>query len=130
MSDPSFEVQTAMVFVMKSASVAEGRIYDNVSPAAVFPYVTLGDCQVLPDKAECIDGVEIYPSVDVWSQAIGYAETKKITKKILAVLDDKEFSVEGFDLVLFELQSVNYMRDPDGLTRHAAIRFHGILTPS
>jgi hypothetical protein len=130
MSDPSFEVQSAMVAVLKAGSVAAGRVYDNVSPATQFPYVTLGDCQVLPDKYECIDGAEIYPVVDVWSQSIGYSETKTITKKILALLDDKPLNVDGFNLIVFEVQSVNYMRDPDGLTRHAAITFHGILTPS
>jgi hypothetical protein len=130
MSDPSFEVQGAMVAVLKGGSVAAGRVYDNVSPAAQFPYVTLGDCQVLPDKYECIDGAEIYPVVDVWSQSVGYAETKTIAKKILALLDDKPLNVAGFNLIVFEVQSINYMRDPDGLTRHAAITFHGILTPS
>lgn len=132
MSDPSIELQAAIVAVLKgdSPAVVSGRVYDEVPVGADFPYVTLGDCQVLPDKAECIDGVEVYPQVDVWSREIGYGETKRIAKRILELLDDVPLTVAGFDAVVFEIQSVNYLRDPDGLTRHAAMTFHGILTPT
>jgi Protein of unknown function (DUF3168) len=131
MSDPSLELQAAIVGALKGDSppVASGRVYDAAPINGTFPYVTLGDCQVLPDKYECIDGVEVYPQIDVWSRAVGYGETKTIAKRILALLDDVPLAVAGFDTVVFELQDLRYLRDPDGLTRHAAITFHGILTP-
>lgn len=137
MSDPSLELQAALVAALKGhvgAKVAE-RVYDQVpapvppATSATFPYVTLGDCQVLPDKAGCIDGVQVYPQIDVWSRGVGYAEVKTIVKSILLVLDDQPLAVDGFNVVLFEIQSVHYLRDPDGLTRHAALTFHGMLTP-
>lgn len=132
MSDPSLELQAAIVAVLKGNSppVAGGRVYDAAPVGAIFPYVTLGDCQVLPDKAECIDGVEVYPQIDVWSRDVGYGETKRIAKSILLLLDDAPLAVTGFNTVLFQVQEVRYLRDPDGLTRHAAITFFGILTPS
>lgn len=132
MSDPSLELQGALLATLKgfSPAIAGGRVYDEPPVGPQFPYVTLGDCQVLPDKSDCIDGVEVYPQIDVWSRAPGYPETKQITKQVLAALDDQDFAVSGFNLVLFQVQSVNYLRDPDGLTRHAAITFFGILTPA
>lgn len=132
MSDPSLELQEAIVGALKaySPAIVEGRIYDDVRPDAVFPYISLGECQVLPDKAGCIDGAEVYPQIDVWSQAVGFPETKGITKLVLAALDDQALTVEDFNLVLLEMQSVNYLRDPDGQTLHAAITFHAILTPA
>jgi hypothetical protein len=134
MSDPSIELQNAIVGALKAVgalpAVIGTRVYDDVPTAATFPYISLGDCQVLPDKAECIDGVEVYPQIDVWSQKPGYGETKTITKAVLLALDDRALAVTGFDLVVFEIQSVNYLRDPDGKTRHAALTFHGILTPT
>jgi hypothetical protein len=100
-SDPSLELQAALVAALKNnigAAVAD-RVYDQV-PAPVppattptFPYVTLGDCQVLPDKAGCIDGVEVYPQIDVWSRAVGYPEVKTIVKAVLAALDDQVIAV-------------------------------------
>ncbi|MEN6535648.1 MAG: DUF3168 domain-containing protein [Bryobacteraceae bacterium] len=132
MSDPSLELQAAIVAALKgnSPSIVGGRIYDDVPAGAAFPYVSMGDCQVLPDKSGCIDGVEVYPQIDVWSRAVGYPEVKGITKEVLAVLDDQPLTVGGFNVVVFEVESVNYLRDPDGLTHHAAITFHGIITPA
>lgn len=132
MSDPSLELQAAIVAALKgnSPAVADGRVYDAAPLNGTFPYVTLGDCQVLPDKAECIDGVEVYPQIDVWSRSVGYGETKTITKQILKLLDDVPLAVAGFDTVLFQVQEVRYLRDPDGMTRHAAITFFGIFTPA
>lgn len=131
MSDPSLPLQAALFTALKGniGQAVGSRIYDeppaNTPPQ--FPYVTLGDCQVLPDKADCIDGVEAFPIIDVWSRKVGYAETKTITAAIVDQLDDKELSVTGFQVIVFELQSVQYLRDPDGLTRHASITFRSLM---
>ncbi len=132
MSDPSLELQAALVATLKGVSpqIAGGRIYDQAPELPEFPYVTLGDCQVLPDKAGCIDGVEVYPQIDIWSRAVGYPEIKAIAAAVKAVLDDQPLSVDGFAVVVFEHQSTHYLRDPDGLTRHAAIVFRGLIQPS
>lgn len=134
MSDPSLELQGALVAALKATgalpSVVGGRVYDAVPANAAFPYLSLGDCQVLPDKSGCIDGAEVYPQIDVWSRAVGYPEVKTIAKAVLLKLDDQPLVVAGFNVVVFEVQGVQYLRDPDGLTRHAAITLHGILTPA
>lgn len=134
MSDPSLEVQAAIVTALKAAgalpTVIGQRVYDAAPANAVFPYITLGDCQVLPDKADCIDGAELILQVDVWSRATGYPETKTIAKAVLAKLDDQPISVAGQDIVVFEHQSTQYLRDPDGLTRHAAITFRSFAYPT
>lgn len=132
MSDPSLELQKAIVTALKgySPSLVGGRVYDDVPPAATFPYISLGDGQVLPDKADCIDGSEVFIQVDVWTQTIGYPEAKRIVKQVLSILDDNEdLGVEGYHTVVFEIQDVRYLRDPDGKTRHAAMTFHGLLQP-
>jgi len=134
MSDPSLELQQAMVAVLKTPgalpAAVGGRVYDDVPLTAAYPYISLGDIQVLPDKAECIDGTEVFPQVDIWSRGPGYPEAKAIAKAVLLALDDQGIQVEGFNTVVFEVQSINYLRDPDGKTRHAAITFRGLLTPS
>lgn len=132
MSDPSYELQDAIVRALKGDSppLAGNRIYDAVPTSPTFPYVSLGECQVLPDKSSCIDGAEVYPQIDVWSRSVGFGEVKTITKEILHLLDDVILTLSGFNVVVFEFQGVQYLRDPDGLTRHAAITFHGIITPA
>lgn len=132
MSDPSLEIQQAIIATL-SGNVGEAvgdRVYDEPPVNPVFPYITLGDCQVLPDKSECIDGAIAYPIVHVWSQDPGFTETKTITKAVLALLDDQPMTIPGFDVIVFEVEDIHYLRDPDGLSRHAPITFHAIITPA
>jgi hypothetical protein len=137
-SDPSLPLQAALVLALSGNIGAEvgTRVYDQVpdpvppATTATFPYVTLGDCQVLPDKAECIDGSEVYPQIDVWSRDVGYPQVKRIAAAVKAVLDDQPLSVTDFNVVLFQHEETRYLRDPDGLTRHAVILFKGLITPA
>lgn len=134
MSDPSLDVQGAIFAALKSTgalpAVVGGRVYDAAPATAVFPYITLGDGQVLPDKAGCIDGVEMFLQIDAWSRATGYPEVKGIAKAIIAKLDDQPMDITGYQVVVFEHQETRYLRDPDGLTRHAAITFRSLINPA
>lgn len=133
MSDPSLPLQDALIKALRADGVlpaVDKRVFDQVSSSATYPYVSLGDCQVLPDKAGCIDGVEVFPQIDVWSRKVGYAEAKEIGAAIVAALDDQPIEVAGFNVSVFELSSVQYLRDPDGLTRHGAITFRALLEAS
>ena len=131
MSDPSLELQTAIVTKLKAdagvVAAVGNRVYDNVPPNASFPYISLGDSQVLPDKADCIDGTEVFFSLDGWSRDLRFPECKSISKAIVAALDDQPLTVAGYDAVVFELDSVNYLRDPDGITRHVALSFRALI---
>ncbi|MDA9511165.1 hypothetical protein XI09_42255 [Bradyrhizobium sp. CCBAU 11386] len=134
MSDPSLPLQDALIKALRAPNVLPAavgaRVYDQVPGAPTYPLVSLGDGQVLPDKAECIDGVEVFLQIDVWSRKVGYAETKEIAAAVIAALDDQALTVVGFNVTVFELSGVQYMRDPDGLTRHGAITFRALLESS
>lgn len=136
MIDPSFPLQTAIFGALSSAGALPtsvgSRIYDAAPQNALTPYVSLGDCQVLPDKSGCIDGAECYPIIDVWSTYSGYKEAKEIAAAIVAKLDDNPdaLSVAGFNVVVFELNTYQPLRDPDGITRRVSITFRALLTPA
>lgn len=133
MSDPSYEVQAAIVAALKSTGalpgVVGGRVYDLPPAVATYPYVSLGPSQVLPDKAGCIDGAEMFQQIDVWSIAAGFGEAKTIAKAILYALDDQPINVAGHNVVVFEHQSTNYSREADGKTSHAVMSFRSLTTP-
>jgi hypothetical protein len=134
MSDPSLALQKAMVDVLKAVGalpdVVGGRVYDDVAASAAFPYVSLGPAQVLPDKAGCIDGAEVFQQIDVWSRGVGFPECKTIAQAIVAKLDDVNLTVDGWAVIVLEHQDTRYLRDPDGLTKHAAITFRSLLQPT
>jgi hypothetical protein len=136
MIDPSYPLQTAIFGALTTSGVLPagvgGRVYDAPPQNALTPYVSLGDCQVLPDKSGCIDGAECFPIVDAWSTYNGYKEAKEIAAAILSYLDDKpqNLNVVGFNVVVFELNTYQPLRDPDGITRRVSITFRALLTPA
>lgn len=131
MSDPSLELQAAIVGKLKAdpgvQSVVGQRVYDEVPPNPTFPYISLGDPQVLPDKADCIDGTEIFWQLDGWARDPTFPMPKKISKVVIDALDEQELILSGYTAVWVEFNTVNYFRDPDGITRHVAINFRFLI---
>jgi len=131
MSDPSLELQAAIVSKLKNDAgvnaVVGQRIYDEVPNNPTFPYISLGDNQVLPDKADCIDGVELFWQIDGWARDPTFPMTKQISKAIVAALDDQPLTLSGYNAVVVEINTINYLHDPDGITRHVAVNFRFLI---
>jgi Protein of unknown function (DUF3168) len=135
MSDPSLELQLAIVARLKGDSGVQGvvgqRIYDEVPINPTFPYISIGDNQVLPDKADCIDGTEIFWQLDGWARDKEDPPTcKQISKAVVAAMDDLPLTITGYDNIVCELNTINYLHDPDGTTRHVAINFRFLIQAS
>jgi|SRR6185369_14925886 len=131
MTDPSLELQAALVAKLKGDSgvqaVVGTRIYDEVPNNPTFPYISLGDNQVIPDKADCIDGSEIFWQIDGWARDPAFPRCKQIAKAVTAALDEVDLSISGYTLIWSELNTTNYLHDPDGITRHVAISFRFLI---
>jgi Protein of unknown function (DUF3168) len=131
MSDPSLELQAALIGNLKSdpdvQAVVGNRVYYLVPMNPTLPYISLGDNQVLPDKADCIDGVELFWQIDGWTTSHEQPEEKAISKAVVAALDDQPLAISGYDAVVVEIDRIDYLRDPDGITRHVAISFRFLI---
>ena len=136
MLDPSLPLQTALFAALTAPgvlpAVVGGRVYDEAPQNAATPYVSIGDCQVLPDKAECVDGYICHPIVDIWSTYKGFAEAKTIAASILAKLDEQpeNLTVAGFNVVVLEIENYMPLRDPDGVTRRVSLTFRALVNAS
>lgn len=130
MSDPSLAIQIALVArISELATELSGRVYDDVPPSdqreadtgAAFPYVSLGDGQIVPVDEECFDRTTTYFKVNVWSRAQGFPEAKRIAGVIRLGLHEKDLAIGGHILDSLRVESTNYLRDPDGKTRRALL---------
>lgn len=135
MSDPHLAVQDAALIALKAdaavTALLGSRLYDTVPTAPVFPYLTFGDGQTLPDKADCVDGSEVFLVLDIWSRPAantGWQEAKAIVGVVLAVLDDggDGLVLAGHRLIDLQREDIQYLRDPDGLTRHAHVTLRAL----
>ncbi len=131
MADPSLELQGAIVARLKNtaavAALVGQKIYDPVPPSATFPYVSLGPDDLVSDDADCITGFEITVQIDAWSRQPGFKEVKQISDAVRESLHDYDFTLSVNAAVLFVHRITRNMRDPDGLTNHAAMTFTGFV---
>ena len=124
MSEPSLAAQGALVARMKALDTEAGtRVFDRVEPAAAKPYITIGPGQTVPMDETCWDASEVFVQVDVWSDAVGFPQVKRIAGAIRLALHDQDLSIPGHICDRVEVRSIDFSRDPDGLTSRARIDF-------
>lgn len=124
------QIQKAIHDALKAApSVAGGRVYDHVPEGAAFPYVEIGDEQILDDGNTCDDGWEVFADVHVWSRSVGYPETKGLIAAIVPRLV-RITAITGFTVIAVEVENTRVFRDPDGSTSHGVISVRFVITPA
>ncbi len=132
--DASYELQVALVARFKNSArlstLVQGRIYDRVprdkttgEVKAEFPFISLGQDSEIPLDADCVRATDFILPIDVWSRGIGYTEAKRIARAIEDELYDTELPLADNAFVALEYQGRELMRDPDGLTSRAAMRY-------
>lgn len=133
MSDPSEALQRA-IFAQLSTDAAvcafvAGRVFDLPPQGDTpdFPYIAFGSFQVLDDGAGCIDGAEVFVTLDVWSRAQGTIEAKRIGAAVAAALHEADLDLGGeHRLVEILHRSTNVFTDPDGRTAHGVLTFRAL----
>lgn len=128
MSDPSLPLQAAIVKALKDAGIASGRVYDPIPDNPTFPYVTVGDDQVVGDDDDCGDGSIVFTRIHGWSHAIGYPEVKALAAAVRTAIKNATLTLSGFTVVVTEFVQTQYLKDPDGLTRHAVVEMRFLIT--
>lgn len=109
------------------------KIYDTVPPDRVFPYITIGESQEIPDDADCIDGSEIYETLHIWARSDahpGFPLPKQIGAAVRAALDKADLTMPHFALISIRRDGERYFRDPDGITSHGVLTFRALTEPA
>lgn len=135
MIDSALELQVAIVGALKAdaalTAIVGTRVYDAVPPNATYPYVSLGQPQVLPDKADCVDGSIVVYTIHGWSSDLGRSvQIKHIGARIGGVLDQNEITLTGHRVVIAQHEQTNYLDDPDGITKHVAVTLRFSTEPT
>lgn len=133
-ADPSEQLQRAIVGLLQAdqdvAQIIYDRVYDTPPTKPVFPYITLGPGQVLPDLADDYDGSNHYVAINVWSQGVGFPECKRIAAAVRRVMCTSPLALDGHRLVgTMTMEFCHYLTEKDGITRHAAMSFLAMTEP-
>jgi hypothetical protein len=136
LTDPSLDLQGAVVKALKAdagvKAIVGAGVFDTVarkpdgSPNVAFPYIALGDMQMLPELAECTNAATNFVTLHLWSRAVGFPEVKQLGAAVIKALHDTTLTLASGSLQSLLLNSSRYLRDPDGLTSHAVLTFEAL----
>lgn len=119
------ETQKAVYDTMAGTSppLAAGGVFDYAPETVTYPFIQIGDSQVIPNDASNTDdvsddGVDSFLDVHVWSRYRGAKEVNEITSLIYTLFHNRTLTISGRASALCWIDSTRIVRDPDGITRH------------
>ena len=141
MSDPSLALQNAVEAALRASPVlAEAmggrvRLY-TLSPDdnAPFPYIVIGEDQVVGDETECAASSEAFTTVHVWSRveddvSASRAQAKAIAGLVRSTINEA-LTVGGFVVSACRFQQSRHLTDPDRRTAHSIVEHRLLLDPA
>jgi len=131
--DPALPLHKAVIAKLTNdpgvAALVNGRVYDGVKADVIWPYISLGPFQLLPEHGDCLDGGETIIQVDAWAIGPKTVEAKQIGAAIAACLDEAVLTLDGNRLVSIEIEQTQYLREADGITAHCAVSLRALTDP-
>ena len=134
--DPASDLQDALIAALLAdpsvTAIVGPRVYDLRAAGpqdAAFPYIALGEASVVFDHADFYHKAETVVTVHCWSRALGFGEVKQLGRAVEAALTNAAVTLPGDRVQSILSLSTNYMRDPDGISAHGALRFRVMTEP-
>lgn len=135
MSSASWALQCAIFAALsadagiKSVLGDPPRIFDEVPRDAAMPYLVIGGDKESDWSTSTDKGIEHALTLHIWSRARGVKESKTIAQAAREALDDAGLALTGHTLIGIRHQSSEYLRQTDGQTYHAIMKFRAVTEP-
>ena len=124
-------LQKSIYGALVAGNVAGGRVYDAPPDEPTFPYVTIGDEQVIDDSNSCGASWEVFPDIHIWSRPASGSKVELMTLQALfEPLLATTLTIAGYLVVGASLETARSFRDQDGLTEHGVMTFHYLIDPA
>lgn len=141
MSDPSLALQNAMEAALRSSpALAEAmggrvRLYTlSAGDNAPFPYIVIGEDQIVGDETECAASSEAFTTVHVWSRveddvSASRAQAKAIAALVRTILN-APLPLAGFVVTDWRFETARHLTDPDQRTAHSVVEHRYLIDPA
>jgi len=135
MSFHSFDLQSAIYSILNGDAtldsiIGNNKIFDNVPQDTPYPYVVIGNINVINTGTKTLDGNEYNVDIDIWSEYRGKKEISDAMERIYELLHDTTYSVSGANFVNSQVRSTITLVENDGITRHAVLSLSVIVYDS
>lgn len=127
MTSLSLNLQTAVYqrlsgYAPLTAIVGLG-VYDMPPSTAKYPYVTIGEDDIIQEDVSCKRSHLVILEVNGWTDYRGYKDVKNIAQAVEDALHDYPLTVDGYRLISLTHRNTQFMRGPDGLLSHSVSVF-------
>lgn len=141
MSDPSLALQNAMEAALRaSPALAEAmggrvRLYTlSAGDNAPFPYIVIGEDQIIDDETECAASSDAFTTVHVWSRveddvSASRAQAKTIAGIVRTILN-APLPLAGFVTTEWRFETARHLTDPDQRTAHSVVEHRYLIDPA
>jgi hypothetical protein len=134
--DAGTELLRSMLDALRATSAVTDLVEDRISdrpqgrlgtPAAVYPYISVGPTTSIPDDFDCLDGEEITLQLDVWTSgddvAFASVQCREISDIIKRRLHNADLVLAENALVTLTWATTRILDDPNPAIRHGAVQF-------
>ena len=102
---------------------AHMTVYDAVPQDTDFPYVTVGEATAIEWCTKTSNGTEATVTVHTWSRYPGRKECLTLMDTVLQKITETPVTFAGFAVVTVEMELMEIIEEPDGITRHGVQKF-------
>lgn len=137
MKDPRLALQAGVWAALTSSAAVKAlignpaRVYDKVVKDPTYPFVRIGDDQVLNDSNGCADAWEAFVTVHIFSRdtKAPRPQVRAISNAVVGVLDNTgaPLTLAGFTIELSDFQEARDWEEEDGLTVHGIARVRYLI---
>lgn len=132
MSDPSIAIQNAIEAELRANAAVKAefpnglvKVYTLSAPnPATYPYIIIGEDQILGDDNECASMSEVICTIHVWSRQDTIANSRLKAKAIAGAVRKaltKQLTLTGHVMDDWNFDEIRHLTDTDGLTAHSVL---------
>lgn len=134
-ADASLPLQKAIKAKLTATAavttVAIGGVNNTPSPTTPKPYVSFGPFDVLTEDAQEYEGSDTTLQIDGWANGPEDATIKRLGRAIRTALHKAALTLdEDQRLVSLDVETLRYLREPDGITQHVAVSVRARTEPT
>jgi hypothetical protein len=140
MSDPSVAIQNAIEAALRASVPVKTefggttRLYTLSAPVgATFPYILIGEDQIIGDDIECGAASEVAVTIHVFAREATPAASRLKAKTIAGAARTAltaKLTLTGHVMIDWTFETTRHLTDPDGLTAHSVLSLSYYTTPS
>ena len=135
MATPAEDLQKAVFETLRAdpaiVAIVGSNVFDqhpNPDDDTLYPAITFGPADFVPEEMECIDGRMETLQVDAWARAgKRLRPAKALADRVYAALHRAPLALETPALAEIEVTAVRAFMDPDGLTGRGIVTLAALI---